>query len=393
MKQLLTSLFTLLLCLLLSQCLEGPESTFESNPLPSTQNQGGVSVGNPTDSPKKTVSYATAGLYFELSPKSSSSDKDVPGFCEPFHDGMTQSQRCKLTPSEYTLYIEKIELIECKNLHDKIVPCKQTGIPLNVSNKVVLYDGEPFELNLKMNEPIKIPVDLNPIEEQIQMGGIKLVVSSVESKLPGNNGRSYSSRFISPDLQGKSVRLCYATDSILNRDEIEEVCGNREAQTSDLLFDLNDDKIFSFFTDYKNIKENDHRPYRNYRFNLKSRYGFGNTASLLPTPPLVLGENISRIMGLYSPTLPLEQTILITPESGHLDFASLIHAGHIMQFIDGPIQSEFHTKEVCVKDAVGATCEGDDDPESTGIFDPAFDTQFMIRIPKYELKLKSLGTP
>lgn len=391
MKRLFTIFFACLLSLCFIQCLEEPSLSPSETVSPNTQNQGGVSVGNPTDSPKKAVQYSTAHFTLDLSSDTSRVGpgyKNVPGTCFPFSDDKNTSQLCRTTPAAYSIRISKIELLECATVTGESKVCGPNS-QLHLLNKsITLYEGPAFDIELKIGDSIQIPVDLNPIEESIKLGGVRLTIEQIKLKLPEPT-QGIAAKFITTDLHGKEVKLCYASDSILDQADMEELCEVNDVKTNDVLFDLNLDGKFSYLAQDDGLYEKINRDFTDYKFNLSTRYGFGNLTSLLPGNNSISSSIAThREKALYSPVFSLNEMISIDENSKTIDLNGILHVGQLIQFIDGPVIGEGQTKKVCVKNAVDADCSGDDDPLSTGVFDPKYDNQFMIITPRTELKLK-----
>lgn len=343
-------IFVILLAFLCSNACTGSSDSLDSeSPVEAPQ---GTIIGNPpTSSPKLTLKTAVTTSLAECSPFGFDADNNA------------HTQKCQITPKNYTANITAIYAIECVDENNLPIVCAH-DVAFTVSQRVLLSDEDTSVAIDSLGEQITLST-LN--EQNITVGGLQLVTPTMGVIFP-ETGSSSADRVVE-HLHGKSFRICMASD--VDADSLCQVSG---AKRGDVIVDVNDDGVFGFVDvatlSATSVSETTSRPDNYAAFIieevLEGSFAFTGNEALEYSD-----DTFSPIIGLSA--------LLDYSNDANVSYTVTFDISSSFFFIDGIRNTG--AEQACIEALSGESCQPDHDPVSAGVYNPAFDGRLFMAAP------------
>lgn len=346
----------------------------------------GTSSGNPS-LPKTTITMKSFGPETNSGPAFLVGNSSHP-YCSPFIGNEQwghETQLCHVRPQKYQMGILAIDLIECTK-DGAVSTCQGAD---TISKRVRIYSGSQVN-QLIDNAGVSFDGTLTEPAEDLQVGGIQVVVAHIMQYFPEETGNKVEAAKLHPSVQGMHSLLCTTPENEVTDEVMQERCLNVQAQRGDILIDQNHDGTSGFFfVGDVGLDINYEIPLRPKRYeDIVGHNGFMdgniNSTTIEPTPEFTDGS-FYDIPGYYAPVLSLKTVVNHKADTG-LNYLVAFKLDETIGFLDGFGSMHRQKKPVCVAAIADSGCpHGDDDPKSVGIYDPRADGVYQIRTPQVEI--------
>jgi hypothetical protein len=229
------------------------------------------------------------------------------------------------------------------------------------------------------NEGMKFPLSLEPIEGEVQAGGLQIYYSFIDIQLPDNSNKVKAAH------QGMFVRICATPDDV--SEDVKEVsCGNPQAKFGDVLFKENPKKSnMSFFHEGEYVDDRPMVTHNVRQILLRIMIKTGNVEA-------TEFDIENGLEGYYAPYMSFKEISQFAEDVNNVvsvgfDISQSVH------FLDGALPQRGVSPvgfTPCLDEINGEACPGGStDPDSVGVYDPEFDI-LLIDVPKPEIVVKEI---